>query len=34
MVIYGKGVLRNLAEQLTLEFEKGFDESDLRIIPH
>ena len=30
--IYGKGVLRNLAEQLTLEFGKGFDESNLRNI--
>ena len=30
--IYGKGVLRNLAEQLTHEFGKGFDESNLRNI--
>jgi hypothetical protein len=30
--IYGKGVLRKLAEQLTLEFGKGFDESNLRNI--
>lgn len=27
---YGKAVLKNLAEQLTLEFGKGFDESNLR----
>lgn len=29
---YGKGVLKNLAQQLTLEFGKGFDESNLRNI--
>jgi predicted nuclease of restriction endonuclease-like (RecB) superfamily len=28
--IYGKGTLKNLAHQLTLEFGKGFDESNLR----
>ncbi len=27
---YGKAVLKNLAEQLTLEFGKGFDDSNLR----
>jgi len=27
---YGKNVLKNLAQQLTLEFGKGFDESNLR----
>lgn len=29
---YGKGTLKNLAKQLTLEFGKGFDESNLRNI--
>lgn len=29
---YGKGVLKNLSKQLTLEFGKGFDESNLRNI--
>lgn len=29
---YGKAVLKNLAEQLTFEFGKGFDESNLRNI--
>ena len=29
---YGKGVLKKLSEQLTLEFGKGFDESNLRNI--
>lgn len=28
--IYGKGTLKNLSKQLTLEFGKGFDESNLR----
>ena len=27
---YGKSVLKNLANQLTLEFGKGFDDSNLR----
>ena len=27
---YGKGVLKELAERLTCEFGKGFDESNLR----
>jgi len=27
---YGKGVLKNLATQLTVEFGKGFDDSNLR----
>ena len=27
---YGKNVLKNLANQLTIEFGKGFDESNLR----
>jgi len=27
---YGKNVLKNLAQQLTVEFGKGFDESNLR----
>ncbi|SMD08245.1 DUF1016 N-terminal domain-containing protein [Pedobacter nyackensis] len=30
--VYGKAVLKNLAQQLTLEFGKGFDESNLRNI--
>lgn len=30
--IYGKAVLKNLAHQLTVEFGKGFDESNLRNI--
>ena len=29
---YGKAVLKNLAQQLTIEFGKGFDESNLRNI--
>lgn len=29
---YGKSVLKNLSQQLTLEFGKGFDESNLRNI--
>lgn len=28
--VYGKGTLKKLAEQLTIEFGKGFDESNLR----
>ena len=28
--VYGKAVLKNLGRQLTLEFGKGFDESNLR----
>jgi hypothetical protein len=28
--VYGKATLKNLAKQLTLEFGKGFDESNLR----
>jgi len=27
---YGKAILKNLATQLTLEFGKGFDDSNLR----
>jgi predicted nuclease of restriction endonuclease-like (RecB) superfamily len=30
--IYGKAVLKNLSQQLTLEFGRGFDESNLRNI--
>jgi predicted nuclease of restriction endonuclease-like (RecB) superfamily len=30
--IYGKAVLKNISSQLTLEFGKGFDESNLRNI--
>ncbi|MDR6785264.1 hypothetical protein ABIE26_003963 [Pedobacter africanus] len=30
--VYGKAVLKNLAKQLTVEFGKGFDESNLRNI--
>jgi hypothetical protein len=28
--VYGKSVLKNLSQQLTLEFGKGFDETNLR----
>jgi hypothetical protein len=30
--VYGKSVLKTLSSQLTLEFGKGFDESNLRNI--